>query len=135
MTHKTKDCLERPRKLKARFTNQDIKPDELVQQVELGFEAKRDRWNGYDPSEQQEQIREWELIDQERARMRRLKKEHVEKESSDDDSDEEEDEDKYADDAIVQGQKVWCFCCACWFSYCFCNGFSSLNFYRSLTYL
>ncbi len=58
MTHKTKDCVERPRKKGAKHTGKDIAPDELVQSVELGFEGKRDRWNGFDPSEQLEQIKE-----------------------------------------------------------------------------
>lgn len=31
MTHRKKDCLERPRKVGAMWTNQDIAPDEYVQ--------------------------------------------------------------------------------------------------------
>ena len=51
LTHKRKDCLERPRKKGAKFTNKDIAADEIVRDIELGYDAKRDRWNGYDPSE------------------------------------------------------------------------------------
>eukprot|EP01056_Protomagalhaensia_sp_Gyna25_P001334 Protomagalhaensia_sp_Gyna_25__1333@NODE_166_length_4697_cov_16_379777_g129_i0_p2_GENE_NODE_166_length_4697_cov_16_379777_g129_i0NODE_166_length_4697_cov_16_379777_g129_i0_p2_ORF_typecomplete_len157_score27_93zfCCHC_3/PF13917_6/0_12zfCCHC_4/PF14392_6/0_14_NODE_166_length_4697_cov_16_379777_g129_i035153985 len=44
-THKTRDCLERPRAKGARWTNQDIAPDEYVpQEIIEDFEAKRDRW-------------------------------------------------------------------------------------------
>lgn len=43
MSHKTKDCMERPRKKGAKFTGQDIQPDELVQEFNLNFSAKRDR--------------------------------------------------------------------------------------------
>eukprot|EP00899_Mesostigma_viride_P024396 jgi/Mesvir1/5140/Mv15286-RA.1 len=50
MTHKRKDCTERPRQLGAKVTNRDIAPDEKIQNFELDFEGKRDRWNGYDPS-------------------------------------------------------------------------------------
>ena len=51
MTHKRRDCLERPRKKGAKWTGDDIAPDEFLQpSLELGFEGKRDRWNGYDPA-------------------------------------------------------------------------------------
>ena len=46
MTHKTKDCLERPRskKSRAKWSGKDIAPDEVISNVEgLGFEAQRDR--------------------------------------------------------------------------------------------
>ncbi len=51
MTHKAKDCLQRPRAKGARWTGRDIQADEVVQEVELGWDAKRDRWNGFDPKE------------------------------------------------------------------------------------
>ncbi|CAG8461249.1 7199_t:CDS:2 [Paraglomus occultum] len=51
MTHKTKDCVERPRKLGAKWTGKNIQADEIIQEIELDYDAKRDRWNGYDPSE------------------------------------------------------------------------------------
>ncbi|KAI5850312.1 Pre-mRNA splicing Prp18-interacting factor-domain-containing protein [Morchella snyderi] len=53
MTHITKDCLSRPRKLGARWTGEDIQPDEAIQTLELGWDGKRDRWNGYDAREHQ----------------------------------------------------------------------------------
>ena len=61
ITHKTKgrlflegfryknilDCCERPRKVGAKFSGKDIRPDEYVQNLDLDYESKRDRWNGY----------------------------------------------------------------------------------------
>jgi len=50
MTHKKKDCVERPRRRGARFTNKCV-ADEVVKHHETGsFDAKRDRWKGYDTS-------------------------------------------------------------------------------------
>eukprot|EP01063_Lacrimia_lanifica_P016324 TRINITY_DN22928_c0_g1_i1.p1 TRINITY_DN22928_c0_g1~~TRINITY_DN22928_c0_g1_i1.p1 ORF type:complete len:493 (+),score=210.64 TRINITY_DN22928_c0_g1_i1:69-1547(+) len=48
MTHKKKDCLERPRKVGAKYTGKDIKADEIITEVSLNYAAKRDRWNGVD---------------------------------------------------------------------------------------
>ncbi|PIO73764.1 zinc knuckle [Teladorsagia circumcincta] len=51
MGHIKRDCFERPRKLGAAKTGDDIAPDDHVQpNLLLGFDAKRDRWNGFDPS-------------------------------------------------------------------------------------
>lgn len=48
MSHKTRDCMERPRAKGARFTNKNIAADEKVEDIDLAtFDAKRDRWNGY----------------------------------------------------------------------------------------
>ena len=52
MTHKTKDCMDRPRKVGAKFTKAGIAPDEKIQSLNLEtFDAKKDRWNGYDTTE------------------------------------------------------------------------------------
>ena len=52
MTHKTKDCVERPRKRGASKTGKNIAADELVQdQIALGFDGKRDRYNGFDAAD------------------------------------------------------------------------------------
>ncbi|EFC50244.1 hypothetical protein NAEGRDRAFT_34959 [Naegleria gruberi] len=51
MTHKEKECTERPRRKGAALTNSDIAPDDLIHNIQVkGFEAKRDNWNGYDSS-------------------------------------------------------------------------------------
>ena len=70
MTHKTKDCLSRPRAKGARWTGKDIQADEVVQDVELGWDAKRDRWNGYDASEYRAVIDEYEELEKLKRRAK-----------------------------------------------------------------
>ncbi|ORY04997.1 hypothetical protein K493DRAFT_275392 [Basidiobolus meristosporus CBS 931.73] len=121
LTHQTKDCVERPRKLGAKWSGKDIKPDENIQDVDLSFDGKRDRWNGYDPREHDELYKEWEMIEEERKKRKaqELDKAVVEGQASaaklqklanksgefsSDDSD--EDEEKYAEKSDMPGQKV-----------------------------
>ena len=63
MTHKTKECLSRPRKQGAKWTGRDIQADEVVDDVSLGWDAKRDRWNGYDSREYNAVVKEYEELD------------------------------------------------------------------------
>ena len=63
MTHKTKECLSRPRAKGAKWTGKDIQADEAVQDVELGWDAKRDRWNGYDAKEYRNVTAEYEELE------------------------------------------------------------------------
>ncbi|KAJ5078489.1 pre-mRNA-splicing factor slu7 [Anaeramoeba ignava] len=70
MTHSTKDCTERPRKRGAKWTGSDIKPDEYLQAFDLDYDSKRDRWNGYDPKYHSEVIRKFELLEDERKKIR-----------------------------------------------------------------
>ena len=57
MGHKQKDCLERPRKVGAWKTGEGISRDETKQvSLRLSYEGSRDRWNGYDASEQMRAI-------------------------------------------------------------------------------
>ncbi|KAK5053163.1 hypothetical protein LTR84_002137 [Exophiala bonariae] len=63
MTHKTKDCLSRPRKKGAKWTGKDIQADEVVEDVSLGWDAKRDRWNGYDNREYGGVVQEYEELE------------------------------------------------------------------------
>ncbi|KAH9949546.1 pre-mRNA-splicing factor SLU7 [Amylocystis lapponica] len=126
MTHKKQDCLERPRRRGAKFTNTDIAADEVIQEVAGGYDAKRDRWNGYDPAEHKRVYDEYEAVEAARqklreeeidkqtttdlAAVRKVAKAGHEKAARDDDfgsSDEEdEDADKYADAADAVGQKL-----------------------------
>lgn len=63
MTHKEKDCLQRKRKLGAKWTGRDIAADEAVQDVDLGWDAKRDRWNGYEAGEYSEVVEEYNALE------------------------------------------------------------------------
>ena len=125
MTHKKQDCLERPRKKGAKFTNKDIAPDEVIQEVSIGYDAKRDRWNGYDAAEHAKIYDEYGALE---AARQRLREEQIDKQTTtdlaavrkvakagkaerkDDDfgssDDEDEDEEKYADAADAVGQKL-----------------------------
>ena len=70
MKHKTKDCLSRPRAKGAKWTGKDIQADEVVQEVKLGWDAKRDRWNGYDARDYQNVIEEYEEFDKLKKKMK-----------------------------------------------------------------
>ena len=63
MTHKTKECLSRPRAKGAKWTGRNIQADEVVQDVELGWDAKRDRWNGYDATEYRNVVEEYDELE------------------------------------------------------------------------
>lgn len=103
MTHKKKDCLERPRKIGAKFTNAQIAHDEFVQpDIKPDFDGKRDRWAGYDPANHREIVEEYQKIEEAK---RELKAEKL-KEDPNASSSEEEDEDKYADGVDMPGTKV-----------------------------
>lgn len=60
MTHKTKECLERPRKVGAKFSGVDIRPDDKVEELEFSFDAKRDRWNGFESERYRKVIEEFQ---------------------------------------------------------------------------
>ncbi|CAG8592348.1 5561_t:CDS:2, partial [Acaulospora morrowiae] len=117
MTHKTKDCMDRPRKSGAKWTGQDIKPDEIIQEIDLDYDSKRDRWNGYDPSEHAKIYEEYEKIEEARRKLKaneldkqsttELVKKTGERTAGEFSSDEEEDDDdKYAETSDMPGQKV-----------------------------
>jgi hypothetical protein len=42
------ECTERPRKSIAKFSNRNIAADDVVKDLKLDWEGKRDRWNGFD---------------------------------------------------------------------------------------
>ncbi|GAM26027.1 hypothetical protein SAMD00019534_092020 [Acytostelium subglobosum LB1] len=70
MTHAAKDCCERPRKVGAKYTNDDIKPDEVVQVLNFAYDAKRDPYNGYDPNSYQEVMSIYEKAEAARRKKR-----------------------------------------------------------------
>ncbi|CAO2582906.1 Pre-mRNA-splicing factor SLU7 [Lemmus lemmus] len=102
MTHKKKDCFERPRRVGAKFTGTNIAPDEHVQpQLMFDYDGKRDRWNGYNPEEHMKIIEEYAKVD---LAKRTLKAQKLQEEMEKDHNSEDEDEDKYADDIDMPGQ-------------------------------
>lgn len=103
MTHKTKECLSRPRKQGAKWTGKDIQADEVVQKVDLGWDAKRDRWNGYDASEYREVVDEYEELE----KLKRATSEN-QKMIADGDADEDEapnDQARYAEESDMGRQQ------------------------------
>lgn len=104
MTHKKKDCLERPRKRDAKKTGKDLKHDEVVKDEDFNtnrtYEQKRDRYKGFLAEDYEKVVERYEEVEEmkaEAAKKRELerafKKENKEKngddgvEESDDDSD------------------------------------------------
>ena len=54
MGHNAKLCLERPRKVAAKFTESEVIHDDVdAPALQLDYDGSRDRWNGYDPNEYQ----------------------------------------------------------------------------------
>jgi pre-mRNA-processing factor SLU7 len=98
MTHKTKECLSRPRAKGARWTGKDIQADEVIQKVDLGWDAKRDRWNGYDP-------KEYKAVIDEYAQLEELKKLAMVEAKGDDDDEDGEDDAKYAEESDMGRQQ------------------------------
>ena len=62
ISHKRKDCFERPRAKGAKWTNKNIAKDEIFSESKLDYEGQHDTWNGYDPELQKDKILEYELI-------------------------------------------------------------------------
>jgi pre-mRNA-processing factor SLU7 len=67
MTHRKADCLERPRKRGAELTGKNIVADEKIQPgLRLDYDGKRDRWNGYNPTEYKRVIEHYEKVETQR---------------------------------------------------------------------
>jgi pre-mRNA-processing factor SLU7 len=77
MTHKRKDCVERPRKVGAQKTNKNIAADELVQDghvaESLNFDGKRDRYNGFDASDYSRVVDRFERAEQLKSEVAKKK--------------------------------------------------------------
>ncbi|KAL8863472.1 MAG: hypothetical protein Q9178_000153 [Gyalolechia marmorata] len=108
MTHKTKECLSRPRAKGAKWTGKDIQADEVVQDIQLGWDAKRDRWNGYDATEYRAVLEEYEELE-------KLKKSAksgdtgqsnlIENGDNEEELEQEEEEAKYAEESDMGRQQ------------------------------
>ena len=92
MTHKKKDCLSRPRKVGAKWTGKNIEADEVIQDVQLGWDAKRDRWNGYDPAEYDAVVEEFNTLEEMRRKAKEASGEGKEDEDEDDEGAKYEEE-------------------------------------------
>lgn len=84
MSHTDKDCTDRPRKVGAWKSGRDIKPDEFVPDgtLALDFDAKRDRYNGYDPAEHAATVARYEAAEIERKKLRAEAKAKAEAEAA-----------------------------------------------------
>lgn len=112
MTHNVKACVERPRMKGAKWTNMHIAPDEKIETIELDYDGKRDRWNGYDAAAYSRIIERYEARDE--ARRKYLKEQQLKKleeknnkqngEGNDSDGDDDEDALK-VDEAKVDESK------------------------------
>eukprot|EP00898_Chlorokybus_atmophyticus_P000619 jgi/Chlat1/1558/Chrsp123S01838 len=112
ITHKVKDCVERPRKVGAKWTNTNIAPDEKVQDFDLDYEGKRDRWNGYDASTYSRVIDLHEKVDELKrhtTKQRELQKKFTQKEGATEDkeiNEEEEGDDNSDEDDVDDDAKL-----------------------------
>lgn len=120
LVHRARECLERPQKLGVQWSalqkerhnddNNDenkikrSKKEEWVRQtVELDFEAKRDRWAGYDAADYETIMKEWEERQNDDDKE---KDDYGNHENSTSSSDEEGDDDRYGEKADMPGQTV-----------------------------
>lgn len=87
MTHKSKDCLERRRKHGAKWTGKNIAADEVVQDVKLGWDAKRDRWNGFEAGQYQEVVDEYNALEDVKKQAGNSGEKDADGEDGDDDND------------------------------------------------
>ena len=114
MTHKTKECVDRPRKVRAKYSGADIKPDEFLINGPEDFDGKRDRWASYDPKEYEDVVKTFEMIEEERRKLKEAEAEDDlkkgillnDKEDKNSGQELEADEEKYAEAVDMPGQKV-----------------------------
>lgn len=120
MTHKRKDCMERPRKIGAKFNNVSIAPDEkMLPNLNLDYDGKRDRWAGFEPSMYARVVDEYEKVEEAKRVLKEQRMKEDALKSADgepeegtagpapagSDSDDDADE-KYADHVDMPGTKV-----------------------------
>lgn len=66
-----KDCCERPRAVGAQYTGTELAPDDVLVAVDgLNYDAKRDRWNGFDNETYREVIEEHDMLEAKRREAR-----------------------------------------------------------------
>lgn len=106
MTHKKIDCMERPRKIGAKFTGAVVAHDEFIQpKIISDYDGKRDRWGGYDPAAHREIVEEFQKIEEAKQKLKAEKLKESE-EGAESGEESGEDEDKYVDGVDMPGTKV-----------------------------
>eukprot|EP00830_Metopus_es_P016285 TRINITY_DN4988_c0_g1_i1.p1 TRINITY_DN4988_c0_g1~~TRINITY_DN4988_c0_g1_i1.p1 ORF type:complete len:465 (-),score=148.35 TRINITY_DN4988_c0_g1_i1:10-1404(-) len=70
ITHTAKFCCEKPKKISAKYSSKYFGKDEKMMEIQLGYEAKRDRWNGYNPSTYKANIEDWNALEEERKKRK-----------------------------------------------------------------
>lgn len=68
--HKTKECVERPRKAAAKYTGKNLRSDEIVNDKVNSYDSKRDHWSSYDPKQHDKVVKEWEEAEEARQRLK-----------------------------------------------------------------
>uniref|UniRef100_A0A1A9VKS2 Pre-mRNA-splicing factor SLU7 n=1 Tax=Glossina austeni TaxID=7395 RepID=A0A1A9VKS2_GLOAU len=103
MTHKRKDCLERPRKVLAIYANSLIVHDEhIVQNEAVNFDGKRVRWSSCDPANHREIVEEYVKV---KEAKRQLKAEKLNDPAAEI-SEISGNEDKYVDEVDMPRTKM-----------------------------
>ncbi|GAA0140273.1 RNA splicing factor [Lithospermum erythrorhizon] len=112
MTHEAKFCMDRPRRIGAKYLEKNIAPDEKIETFELDYDGKRDRWNGYDASQYVHVIERYEARDEARKKflkeqqLKKLEEKNNNKEEEGEASDDEDFEDALkVDEAKVDESK------------------------------
>ncbi|KAI1702433.1 pre-mRNA splicing prp18-interacting factor domain-containing protein [Ditylenchus destructor] len=109
MGHTKKACFEKPRSLGAKWTNTNIAADDhVLPELKMGYDAKRDRWGGYDSSAYKQVHEEYERMEETR---KMIKSQNMKDGIPDEEVAEgavvvpeekvDEDDDRYADDMGV----------------------------------
>lgn len=107
MGHKKKECMERPRKVGAKYNALNIAPDDVeLPSLQLDFDGKRDRWNGFDPQEYTAVVEEHKKVEDYKRQIKAKKLKDGEEMNGDEPDDDDEDEDKYAESVDMPGTKV-----------------------------
>lgn len=71
ITHKRKDCLERPRKILAKYAESLVVHDEFVNKNDItNYDEKRDRWSSYDPANHREIVEEYEQVEETKRQLK-----------------------------------------------------------------
>ena len=69
ITHAKTECMERPRKVHAKFSGKNFKSDEIIREISLDYDGKRDPFNGFDNSIYFEEMVEQDGIYEERMKI------------------------------------------------------------------